>query len=262
MIKLIKSIWRDRELIFELSRRELFQGNAGHIFGRFWVFANPLLTLGIYFLVFRLIFPSRLPGSAATEVFLIAGLVQWIIMSEVLVKSAHLLRGHANLVKQINFPIETLFAKLVASAVFVQVVMTVGLVAIMIVTSGFLPVKAIGLWMIALFLQAIFMFGIAMLVGAITPFIPDISEIIGIIARLGLFVTPILYTYDQFGSLAATLFYANPFSYFAWIHQEALYDQALTNPVAWFGAAFLALAALWIGNRAFSILGPGFTDVL
>lgn len=261
MIKLFQSLWHDRELVLELSKRELFQGHTSHIFGGLWVFINPLLTLGVYFLVFRYIFQMRAPGSGASEVFLISGLVQWVVLSELLVKSCSLLRGHANLVKQINFPMESLVGKLVLSMLFVQIVMTAGLVVIMAGTQSLSP-SAVGLWLIAFFLQSIFMLGIGLLLSALTPFVPDVSELVGVVARLGLFVTPILYKDDQFGPVVANLFHWNPLSYFAWIHQHALFDQAFVDPVAWIGAAAIAFSTLWIGNYIFKLLGPAFSDVL
>ncbi len=262
MIRLFKTCWQVRELIAELTRRELFQGHKSHLFGKFWVFLNPVITLLIYFFVFHFVFPARAVGSGSAEVFLLAGLVQWVILSDVLVRACSVLRQNANLVKQISFPVEALFMKNVLAALFLQLLMTAGLVVIAVFV-GFAPgASGFALWCAAMLLQAAFMLGVGLALGSMAVFVPDVGELIGIVARLGLFATPILYASEQFGPQVARLFYANPFSYFAWIHQDALYAGAILHPGAWIGACILGFSALWAGIKIFSALSPAFTDAL
>lgn len=261
MSGVLVSFWRDRELMFELSRRELFQPHANHLFGSFWAFANPLLTMGLYFLVFRFVFPTRLPDGGAPEVFLIAGLLQWVTMSEVLAKSCAVLRNNASLIKQISFPVEILVGKTVLASIQVQIIMTGGLFVVM-GAAGQLSFAAVGLWFCALVVQSLFMLGVALALSAVTPFVPDVAEFVGIIARMGLFVTPILYAASQFGPAVEPLFFANPFAYFAWTHQQALHSQSITDVAPWVGAALWAIGALALGRSLFKLLSPAFTDVL
>lgn len=261
MIALIHLLWRNRELLLELTRRELFQGHVSHILGGLWVLANPLITLLIYFFVFHFIFPTR-SGGQTGEVFLLAGLVQWVVLSDVMVRACHVLRQHANMVKQLSFPLEVLVAKTVLSGLFVQVVMSSGLLTVVIFLAGGIGPVGLGLWLFALVLQTVFMLGIALLFASLTPFVPDAAEFVSVIARLGLFFAPILYTSDTFGPVTAALFHVNPFSYFAWIYQEALADQSLVRPLVWIGATLLAVGLLWLGERVFRQMSPAFADVL
>ncbi|MCZ8146394.1 MAG: ABC transporter permease [Roseomonas sp.] len=261
MIALFRTLWRNRELTLELTRRELFQGHASHVLGGVWALANPLFTLLIYFLVFHFIFPTRIGGQAG-EVFLLAGLVQWVVLSEVMVRACTVLRQHVNMVKQLSFPLEVLVAKTVLSGLFVQAVMSAGLLLVVLFVAGGIGPAGLGLWLLALVLQAVFMLGLALLLASLTPFVPDTAEVVSVVARLGLFIAPILYASDAFGPVVAALFHLNPFSYFAWIHQEALADQSLVRPLAWIGAAVLAAGLLWLGERIFRQMSPAFTDVL
>lgn len=261
MIALAYSLWRNRELTLELTRRELLHGHLSHLLGSLWVLSNPLITLLIYFLVFHFIFPTRIGGKAG-EVFLLAGLVQWVVLSEVMVRACHVLRQHANMVKQLSFPLEVLVAKTVLSGLFMQAVMSAGLLVVVVLIAGGIGLAGLGLWLLALVLQAVFMLGLALLLASLTPFVPDTAEVVSVIARLGLFFAPILYASDAFGPVAAALFHLNPFSYFAWIHQEALADQSLVRPLAWIGAMLLAAGLLWLGERVFRQMSPAFTDVL
>jgi lipopolysaccharide transport system permease protein len=265
MFRLLVSLWKNSELIEELSRRELFQGHSSHILGGAWVLANPLITLVVYFWLFHYVFPTRVsgaPGAGSAEVYLLAGLVQWIVQSDLMVRACNIVRQHANLVKQINFPLEALVAKTVTSSLFIQCVMSAGLAVVMLFQPGGISLIGIALWLLAMVLQTLFMLGLALALAALTPFLPDVSELVGNFARLGLFVTPILYTSDRFDRLVSGLFYMNPFSYFAWIHQDAFYAQDFTRPAAWLGAAALAVSVLWFGERLFRQMSPAFNDVL
>lgn len=261
MLQLTKNFWLSRELIVELSRRELFQGHANHLFGGLWVFVNPIITLAVYFLVFHFIFPSRVAGSQSSELFLIAGLIQWITLSDIMARACSIIRNNSNLVKQINFPVEALVARSVASAVFVQGIMTAGLFALAWIIYGSVTPGSLGLWLLAMAIQTMFMLGVALVLAAVTPFVPDLTELVGVVARLGLFVTPILYSSSQFGPRLEKLFYLNPFSYFAWIHQQ-VFSQAAIVPAAWLGATALGIAAFWLGARLFKAMSPAFNDVL
>jgi lipopolysaccharide transport system permease protein len=106
------------------------------------------------------------------------------------------------------------------------------------------------------------MLGLTLILASLTPFAPDTAEVVGVFVRLGMFITPILYASDTFGPLVKALFHANPFSYFAWIHQDALVHQSVTDPLVWLAAFMLAASALWLGERMFREMSPAFTDVL
>ncbi len=265
MSRLFSLLWKNRELTIELSRRELFQGHTSHFLGGAWVLANPLITLAIYFWLFHYVFPARaggVPTGGSAEVFLLAGLVQWIVQSELMVRACTIARQHVNLVKQINFPLEVLVAKTVASSLFIQLIMSAGLAIVACFQPAGITLLGIALWSLAMVLQTAFMLGTALGLAAVTPFLPDISEFVSIFGRLGLFVTPILYASDRFGPKVSALFLLNPFSYFAWIHQDALYAQSFAHRAAWIGAAALSAAVLYLGERLFRQMSPAFNDVL
>jgi lipopolysaccharide transport system permease protein len=261
LIELIRELWRNRELTLELTRRELFQGHTSHVFGGLWALANPLITLLLYFLVFRYIFPSRV-GDRSGEVFLLAGLVQWVVLAEVMVRASHVGQQNANLVKQISFPLEVLVAKTVLSWLFVQAVMSFGMLVLILFEPGPIGFGVLPLWLLAVILQAVLMLGLTLILASLTPFAPDTAEVVGVFIRLGMFFIPILYVSYIFVPLVKALFHANPFSYFAWINQDALVHQSVTDPLVWLAAFMLAASALWLGERMFREMSPAFTVVL
>jgi lipopolysaccharide transport system permease protein len=55
--------WRQRELIYRLTRREIEARYRGSILGVVWLFLMPLLMLGVYTFVFKGIFKTRWEGT-------------------------------------------------------------------------------------------------------------------------------------------------------------------------------------------------------
>ena len=64
---LFRSLWKHRQLIVELSRREISQQCQGSFFGFMWSILAPLSTLLIYTSVFSVVFKARWPGQVETS---------------------------------------------------------------------------------------------------------------------------------------------------------------------------------------------------
>src|SRR6266446_4030416 len=56
---LFASLWHNRELIVQLTRREVLSRYRGSILGLAWSFFNPLLMLVVYTFVFSVVFKAR-----------------------------------------------------------------------------------------------------------------------------------------------------------------------------------------------------------
>src|SRR5258705_12507022 len=56
---LFASLWINRELIVQLTRREVLSRYRGSILGLAWSFFNPLLMLAVYTFVFSVVFKAR-----------------------------------------------------------------------------------------------------------------------------------------------------------------------------------------------------------
>ena len=53
------SFWRNRNLIFALTKREVVGRYRGSVMGMAWSFFNPILMLLIYTFVFSMVFKAR-----------------------------------------------------------------------------------------------------------------------------------------------------------------------------------------------------------
>ena len=76
-----RAVWRARSLVWVLTRREIAARNAGSAGGWLWSYAQPLLTVAAYYLVFDVVFAMRLGDNAPTRAvgaFLVVGALPWM----------------------------------------------------------------------------------------------------------------------------------------------------------------------------------------
>jgi lipopolysaccharide transport system permease protein len=57
--EMVASFWRNRSLIYVLSKREIVGRYRGSILGLLWSFFNPLFMLTVYTFVFSQVFKAR-----------------------------------------------------------------------------------------------------------------------------------------------------------------------------------------------------------
>src|SRR5262245_49756381 len=109
--QLLRSVVQYRQLLWEMTRRDLVERQAGLAFPSFWLIGQPLLMMLVYVFVFSVIFRVRLNAEDAGlgyTAFLLAGLVPWIAFQEALGRASTCFTEARSLIKQIVFPIEIL----------------------------------------------------------------------------------------------------------------------------------------------------------
>jgi homopolymeric O-antigen transport system permease protein len=133
---------------------------------------------------------------------------------------------------------------------------------ILFTTSTAVSPLSLPLWLAALVIQLVFMTGLTLILASITPFVPDVEDLVSLIARAGLFLAPVLYVPTMFPQSVWRLFYLNPFSYMVWIHRDALFYQTVTSSVVWALAILISGLLLVIGSWLFRLLSPSFGEAI
>src|SRR5256886_3586291 len=93
---------RYRELFANLFRRDLQAKYKGSLLGVAWSLVNPLVLLGIYLLVFSVLW-SVVPVDHAA-LFLLSGLAIWIFFSTSIHVASRSMLDNANLIRKTRFP--------------------------------------------------------------------------------------------------------------------------------------------------------------
>src|SRR4051812_42138809 len=132
---------RYRELFANLFRRNFQAKYRGSALGLAWSLVNPLALMGVYLLVFGVLFPNKIPHYA---LYLLAGLTCWVFFATSLQAASRSLIDSAELIKKVRFPRQLVPFAVVAT----QLVTFALMLAILIVLSlAFIPAARATVWL-------------------------------------------------------------------------------------------------------------------
>jgi lipopolysaccharide transport system permease protein len=237
---------RYRSLLWVMVRRELAARYAGSAAGMAWAFAQPLLTVAAYYLVFDVVFAMRLGSNAPTDhmgTFLIVGSLPWLAFCEGLSRGANSLVEAGGVLQKNALP-PVLF---VARSVLASWLVFAPLMVLM--TLVYLPVSGLG-WAVAaipflLLLQGVLVFLLAYLLAILTAALRDTAQVLGFVLSVGIFLSPVLFPLNLFPEAWRWVLFANPMSALVLAYQSVLLKGAWPDGPMWLiGLAWLLVMAL------------------
>ena len=267
-LRLVRTLYAQRDLIKALTGRDLAERFRGTLLGVLWFGLGPAILVGVYTLMFSVVFKARLPYATAPAddhgmfgVFLVAGLVPFTIFSDVVARSPSLVTSRANYVTKVVFPLEVLSVVTVLSALSGGVLSSVILLTAFVVTSGTFPMMAL-LYVPCLLLMVPLLVGVSWILAALGTYVRDLGQVMPLVLSVCLFVSPIFTSVDRFPEGAQTWLRANPVTVPVDIAQRLLFVGALPSAVVlagYLGTGLLVMASGWM---LFQTLRKGFADVL
>lgn len=260
-------LWQSRHLIWKLAKNDFKKRYAGSYLGAFWAMAQPVVTVGMYYVVFDVIMggnASRTAADVPFVLFLTAGLVPWFFFSEALNNGTNALREYDYLVKKVVFKISVLPIIKIIAATFIHVFFVVVLLIVAAIYGYYPTVYTIQLvyYSACLF---VFVLALSYTTCAVVVFFKDLSQIINIALQIGMWATPILWDIENIGSSRwVSILKLNPLVYIVNGYRSAVYERQ------WFFEDFFSTMYFWIvtvvlfgiGALIFKRLKIHFADVL
>lgn len=266
-----RAVWRPLwqlpgrfDLILSLTRRELAARFRGSLLGIVWALVNPAVMIAIFTIVFAGIFKARFGNSSSQwdyALYLFCGLLPWNAFQESLQLSSTTIVAHANLVKRVVFPLETLPVAQTLAAVANQMFGTVALVLAALIlrreihaTVVFLPLLVIP--------QIIATLGAAWLLASLGVFVRDIVQGITLLLMAWMYLTPIIYPESLVPERYRVLVNLNPFTALVRNYRRILLDGSLPD---WRGLAYFtgfAIVSFVFGYWWFARTRKNFADVI
>jgi len=264
--KLLTSFWRNRQLIWQMSRREVVGRYRGSVFGLAWSFFNPVLMLMVYTFVFSVVFKARWgagEGESKTQfaVVLFVGMIVNGLFAEVLNRAPGLIQGNVNYVKKVVFPLEILPVVSMGAALFHSLVSLLVLLTAFAIFNGYLHWTAIFAPLVLLPLVVLTL-GLAWILASLGVFLRDVGQTIGIVTMVMMFLAPVFYPVTAVPEEFRLWLMANPLTFIIEQSREVLIWGRLPD---WVGLAiyfFISLTIAWAGFWWFQKTRKGFADVL
>jgi lipopolysaccharide transport system permease protein len=263
---LLRTLWAHRDLIRQLTWRNILVRYRGSILGVLWSFLLPLLMLAVYTFVFGVVFKSRWPNpkAASTGGFaltLYCGLVVYALFSETLNAAPQLIVGNPNYVKRVVFPLEILPLCSLGAALFQAFIGVIALLICEVIFTGGL--SATLYWFPIVLLPLLtFTLGLAWFLASLGVYIRDAGQVIGIVLQVLMFLSPIFYSIEQVPPGFQTAMRANPLTVIVESARSTLL-WGKSPDWAWLAVTGAAsLVVMQLGYVWFMKTRRGFADVL
>ena len=266
LVALAKSGWRNRQLIVQMTKREVVGRYKGSALGLVWSFLNPVFMLAVYTFVFSVVFKARwgVGGEESKTQFavvLFVGMIVHGLFAEVLNRAPGLILGNVNYVKKVVFPLEILPVISMGAALFHSLISLGVLLIAFALFNGYLHWTAVFTPLVVLPL-VILTLGLAWMLASLGVFLRDVGQTIGIITMVMMFIAPVFYPITALPEEMRPWIMANPLTFIIEQAQEVLIWGRLPN---WTGLGIytlVATAVAWAGYAWFQKTRKGFADVL
>ena len=255
---------RRADLIFSFARRDLSGRYKGSALGIAWAVLTPVVMIAIFTFIFAGIFGARFGASQSHwdyALYLFCGLLPWTMFQESVQQSSNTIVTHANLVKRVVFPLETLPAAQVFAALGNQLFATIALLIGILAVRQDLQLTA--LWLPLLLIpQLLFALGAAWLIASLGVFLRDIAQGITLLLMAWMYLTPIIYPESIVPERFRWFLGINPFTSLVRSYRRVFLDGL---PPDWRGLLYFSVVALVVfvfGYWWFARTRKNFADVI
>lgn len=228
----LAEIIRSRNLLWNLTLRELRAKYRRSVLGWGWSMLNPLSQMLIYTVVFGFVFGIQAPkgdpsGISVYSLYLLSGILPWGFINLICGLGLQSLIGNASLVRKVRFARETLvFSEVLFSLVQFSIEMTLLCIVLLIFGSPLLPWLPMLLLLMALL--AIFTSGLALILSVGAVFFRDLKYLWTIISQVWFFATPVIYdpkrVEDKISSFWYAIYHWNPSTAFIRSFRHVTFD--------------------------------------
>ncbi len=267
-MNVLTELVQSRELLTNLTLRELRGKYKRSILGWTWSLLNPISLMVIYTVVFGLLFgaqidPGQNSGLDSFPIWLMCGLLPWNFVSQSLSGAMATVIGNAGLIKKVYFPRELLPFSLVLSLdVSFLIEMAVLLAFIAVLGSSVVGVLP---WLVPALLLVValtaYAAGLGLILAVANVYFRDVQYLFGILLNLWFYSTPVVYPISLVENFAnshnapwlLTVYKANPMVEYVGIFRSLLYDwtapglSSTLYVLVWSVGIFVA--GLWIFRR-------------
>lgn len=261
-----------RELLWNLTLRELRGRYKRSVLGWGWSLLNPIAFMLVYTFAFSIVLradptdgdPS---GLSSYAFFLLCGLLPWTFFNVSVGTAMGSVVANGSLVRKVAFPREHLVISTVSAGLFsLGIELVVLSVALLIVGNMVLP--WIPLVVVTSLLLALFATGLGLALAAANVYFRDMGYLWGIAVQAWFFSTPIVYPPEfvirELGEHETLIrIYNNlPMAVVVRIYRNLLYDLRMPRLIDYGLLAAYALIALFVGWWLFDKLEGRFAEEL
>ena len=247
VINALAAVQKYRFLIRQLVARDFKTKYKRSVFGVFWSFLNPLLTMIVQYFVFSTIFKSDVPNY---PVYLLIGIVSFNFFSEACGMALVSILGNASLITKVYMPKYIYPLTRVMSSVVNLGIALIPLVMVAWGTGvGFQKASVLAIYFLCCLI--VFSLGVGLLLSAAMVFFRDTQFLWGVLSMMWMYVTPIFYPESILPDNFRVILQINPLYHFLKNTRMCILDGISPEPAVYVHCLLMALGALLLGALVF-----------
>lgn len=252
-------MWLFRNMIIELTHRELRSKYKGSALGFLWTYVNPLCQIIVYAFFFSMIFRS---GIECFYLYLIVSMFPWNFFSMGTIQGLGSIRYQGDLIKKIYFPRQIL--PMVSVTVnLVNMLISFVIIYVVLLFSGWGIDWRLQWYLVpTILIEYIFVFGISLCLSAIEVYFRDVEHIMSVIMMVWMYVTPMFYSITTIPEVLIPIFKCNPMLYIIGLYQQILYYKCVPTGEYLVKACIISFIMLIVGMIVFNKLEKRFAEEL
>jgi ABC-type polysaccharide/polyol phosphate export permease len=234
-----------RELLLQMTRRDLLLRYKQSVMGFGWAIFMPLVNTAVFSVIFTRVAPIEV--GIPYPLFAFCGLLVWNFFASSLRFSVISLTSNPNLVTKVFFPREIFpFSAVIVSLVDFAVA-SLALVALMIYYQA-VPGLVLLYLPIVVFAHVLFTAAIALLLAMGNLFYRDVKYLFEVGITVWMFSTSVVYPIDRIGGRLGTLLALNPMTHLIDAYRAVLFENRLPGAafVITMVVSFITLMVCWV----------------
>ncbi len=210
------SVWRYRELLFILVRRDFVAQYKQTILGPLWLIIQPVVTTLIYSVIFGYV--ARIGTDEIPRLlFYLSGLTLWAYFTDCISKNSSTFLANSSIFGKVYFPrlivpLSILVSNMIKLVIQMLLFLSVWLYYLITTNTVFPHYLYILFFPVLVLMMAGLGFSIGILISSLTTKYRDLTFLVGFGIQLLMYVTPIVYPMSALPERFRLIVFLNPVS--------------------------------------------------
>jgi lipopolysaccharide transport system permease protein len=203
-VAMVRELWGQRELIWQLAKRDIEGRYRAARLGLLWAILTPLCLLGIYTFVFAVVFqmrwsddPTAYESRGQFALMMFCGMLLYGLFSEVVTRAPQMIVANPNYVKKVVFPLEVFVVSGLMSALINMLIGYGVWLAGWLLIERCPPPWTIAWMPVVLLPVCLTTAGVSWVLASIGVFVRDVGHAVILATQVLFFATPIFYSLQR-----------------------------------------------------------------
>lgn len=256
-----KNLWKRKELLYYLARRDLIVRYKQTIVGVAWVVIRPFLTMVVFTVIFGSL--ANMDSKGLPYAFVVfAGVLPWYLFANMLATSSDYLLANTGMLTKVYFP-RMIFPINIFLVTMVDFLISFLLIIAMMIWYQITPSWQIIFFPVFILMAASFALGLGMIAATLNVKYRDFQQLIPFMLQLGIYLSPVGYLNQIVPKKWEMIYSLNPMAGIINGFRWSLAPDVI-QPY-WPGvalAALVSISSLIIGIKVFRSAENSFADTI